>query len=90
MHIFKRPRFYITGAFLAALSLLALVPVETSIRVPGLLTAPSAVALHAPDPAKFIRAHAVAGMKVKQGELLFELSSPQLDFELAQTEVQLW
>jgi putative peptide zinc metalloprotease protein len=77
------------GGLTAAVVLLLTVP------WPGAVTAPAVVG-YAPrtivrtESAGFLRAiHVCAGDVVEQGQLLAELANPDLDFELAELEVQI-
>ncbi|MEP9315888.1 biotin/lipoyl-binding protein [Pseudomonas sp. LABIM340] len=71
----------VIGLGLALLALLALlvVPWRSAVEVPAQLEATRAVALHAPAAARVGRLLVRDGQTVEQGELLLELTSPDLD-----------
>ncbi len=84
--IYYSRRFLVTGGVVVALVVLAFVPLSTSVRLPAVMAASEEARIHAPFPA-FIKEMKVSeGKKVEQGDPLFVLNSPNLDFQLAKAE----
>ncbi|WP_280351750.1 biotin/lipoyl-binding protein [Pseudomonas sp. BN414] len=69
----------LTGAGLLLVLILLALPWRSSVEVPALLEASRATALHAPVAARLKQLHVKDGQAVKQGDLLLELESPDLD-----------
>ncbi|MGR7921640.1 efflux RND transporter periplasmic adaptor subunit [Zobellella denitrificans] len=80
----------VAGLLLAGLALL-LYPWRSQVSMPAMLEAAASSALHAPFPARVKAVLAHNGQQVKAGDLLLELSSPDLDYQLqlARREVDL-
>lgn len=83
--------FLIVGAFV-----IALLPLDQHIHAPAVLTPMSAAPLVSGDPARIDVVHVKPGQMVKAGDILFELSAPELaagqaerDARKAQLEGQL-
>lgn len=67
----------------------AAVPWNTQVAVPAVLQAADYAVLFPPTPAQIVAVHAAEGQEVAAGETLFELRSPELDYQIAQTERQI-
>ncbi|MFV3077984.1 HlyD family efflux transporter periplasmic adaptor subunit [Niveispirillum fermenti] len=78
-----------TGAGLAGLLLLALVPVAGTVSVPAVWRAADFTNLHAPVPARIIEVAARPGQPVAAGDLLLRLQSPELENRLAQADLRI-
>ncbi|EFL90993.1 HlyD family efflux transporter periplasmic adaptor subunit [Ahrensia sp. R2A130] len=89
--IMAAKRILITGSVLAGLTIAAIIPWSTQIRVPSLMTAGHEQALYAPFPAVVQRVTAREGDVVAQGDVVFVLDAPQLrlDLKLAQEQATL-
>ncbi|MEM1318445.1 MAG: biotin/lipoyl-binding protein, partial [Pseudomonadota bacterium] len=84
-------RIFVTGSVLAGLTVAAIIPWSTQIRVPSLMTAGHEQALYAPFPARVQTVAAHDGDMVSKGDIVFVLDAPQLrlDLKLAQEQVTL-
>lgn len=84
-------RILVTGSVLAGLTVAAIIPWSTQIRVPSLMTASHEQALYAPFPARVQTVAAREGDMVAKGDIVFVLDAPQLrlDLKLAQEQVTL-
>ncbi len=71
----------------AAIALLC-VPWQTHLIVPGLLHAQAESTLYSPQPAQVRKVWVHEGETVKAGQVIMELSSPDLDFKIATSERQ--
>ncbi len=71
-----------SGLILAAVLLVLLFPWRGSIRIPAVLEAESVSVLYAPIAAQVKTRYVTDGQRVKAGELLLELASPDLDYRL--------
>ncbi|MBB3808172.1 efflux RND transporter periplasmic adaptor subunit [Pseudochelatococcus contaminans] len=71
----------LTGLFLIAL----LIPWQTSVHAPALLSAQSRVRQYAEVPGRVTRVLVKVGDKVAAGDPLVELGSPDIDYRLAQS-----
>ena len=81
-------RLYITAALLAVLAAVLLVPMPYMVRIPAMLTAANQAPAFAPQPARIdaIRVH--QGDKVRAGQLLMQLSVPEIDQQLQNSRDQ--
>lgn len=68
-----------------ALVLLALVPWQSTIRVPAILEAEQHAVLYPDQPAIVTTIHVQAGDEVAVGDLLVEMRAPALEYEMRQT-----
>ncbi len=66
------------------LLVLALLPLDRHVHAPAILTPISAAPLVSGDPARIDRVHVKPGQIVKAGDILFELSAPELAAGLAE------
>lgn len=71
-------------SWLIPLLLLALlfIPWQSHLLVPGLLRADAEFTLYSPQPARVLRVVAREGESVRAGQILVELTSPDLDFKI--------
>lgn len=70
------------GGALLGLALILLLPWRSTVDIPAQLEAAGNTALYAPLPARLKRVQVQDGQSVKQGDLLLELESPDLDSRL--------
>lgn len=69
-------------ALLAVVFLFGLVPVQTSVEVPAVIHSHSYKRLYATAPAQINEIQVANGQRVKKDDLLFRLSSPQLEYSI--------
>ena len=83
-----RPNLNILASLtmLAAAGWAVAVPWNTRVVVPAVMQAADYAVLYPPAPAEVVAVHAVEGQEVEAGAPLFELRSPELDYQIAQTE----
>ncbi len=70
--------------FLLGVTLLAFLPLDRHVHAPAILTPIDAVPLVSGNPARIDVVHVKPGQIVKAGEILFELSAPELEAGLAE------
>lgn len=75
-------RFWLTASVASGLALLAIIPWSTQISVPSLLTVQQEQTLFAPSPARIATMNLVDGTRVRQGDVLLQLSAPRLEQDL--------
>lgn len=68
---------------------MAFVPLSASVRAPALLQAAQQVRLLAPVGAQLVSIETTDGQEVRQGSLLFQLRSPELQHEIERLRQQL-
>ncbi len=79
------PRTLRAGAFAAIALALTALPWRTDVRIPAVLEASGHISLYVHRPAIVAARHAASGDTVSTGDILFELRSPALEFDIAQT-----
>ena len=83
----KRSR--ITAAFVALAALIFFIPWQSDVRAPAVLTAQEYRAIYPPVPATINSVHVSPGAKVKEGDLLVQLSAPDLDHQIEKARLDL-
>ena len=78
-NIMSKKRFWISSAVTASLVTLAVIPWSTKISIPSMMTAEKEQSIFAPFPAQVTSFNIENGTTVKKGQLLFQLSAPQLE-----------
>ncbi|MGI9424840.1 MAG: biotin/lipoyl-binding protein [Hyphomicrobiaceae bacterium] len=80
-----------TALCLAALIALVTIPWSGNVQIPAVIQAAKSQPIHAPQAALLTKVHVSVGQKVKKGQLLFSLTSGDLDnqLELVDTELAL-
>ena len=68
---------------------LLFIPWQSHLLVPGLLRADAEFTLYSPQPAQVKRVQVHEGETVEAGQVLLELTSPDLDFKIANAERRL-
>ncbi len=81
----SRRSFVPMGAFLAVLAL-ALIPWQSRVKAPAMLKAERQVGLYATSSGRIERIMVNEGQAVAEGAPLLDLTSPDLDYRLAQVE----
>ena len=71
------------------LVLLAVCPWSRSVNIPAVARIEGVVSLYAPVPARLAGFETVEGKRVRQGEVLFQLVSPDLEDELLRVHAEL-
>lgn len=79
-------RFYPAWLLPIGLLILLFIPWQTRLLAPGLLQSAAEYTLYSTQPAQVKRILTQEGNKVDQGQVLLELTSPDLDFKIADTE----
>lgn len=74
---------------LAGLAILALLPLDRHVSAPAILTPLSAAPLVSGEAARIDRVAVVPGQRVKAGQVLFELSAPELAASNAQQDARM-
>jgi len=72
----------ITLFLLFLITLIAFIPIPNSIEIPVMLHAKNYVKLYSPIPAKIDRLMITEGQRVEKGDILFQLSSYDLDHNI--------
>ncbi len=80
--LMKHFRTLVTLALFLGLAALFVLPLQTTVQAPAMLTLAQRQAIHAPV-AGVLLALPTPGQGVRQGEALFRLRSPDIDFQLA-------
>lgn len=84
--ICQTKRSLITASVLAILAILALVPWNSTISFQALASAQTEQQVFAPTPAHVARVFIQNDQHVERGDILAQLTSPDLNFNLTQTE----
>lgn len=63
-------------------------PLRVSLEVPAVLMVKQEQTLYAPDAGIIVKHPVAGGSRVAQGEILLELSSPELDYQLRKIQIQ--
>ena len=87
--ILKNIKGRIVLGFLCALLCLAFLPLDTKIKVPGVLHAKDYASLYAPVPAEIAKFHVQNGDQVQKGDILVSLESRDLEIEIQKSLIQL-
>jgi putative peptide zinc metalloprotease protein len=82
-----RGKFWLTG--LVVLIILAFLPVDTHVSAPAILSPIGAAPIVSGDPALIDAVRVTNGQRVKAGDVLFELSAPELDASRAGTDARI-
>ena len=77
-----RAIFASTAGLLIPVLLLSLLPWRDAIRAPGVIESVSANAVFSGTAGRLVALHARNGDRVKAGQLIAQLSNPELDFEV--------
>lgn len=83
--IIKRPRFYITISLLFMLVAALIYPWNTSIVIPAVYESQKETTLYAVSSGYIENNLMEKGVAVKEGDILMNLSSPELEFEIKTT-----
>ncbi|MEM8772434.1 MAG: site-2 protease family protein [Pseudomonadota bacterium] len=83
--ILERGRIAWPAAMVAVTFLGAIVPWQTTIRMPAVMEAQNQISLYPARAAQVDKIHAQPGDRVEKGDILIEFVSPDLNFELGQT-----
>lgn len=84
----RSPRLVRMAAAVAILSVLALVPLDGRVTAQGVLRPSGYFSIFAPEAARVISMPVPHGDRVSQDDILIELESPDLEFQLSAKEVQ--
>lgn len=82
-------RMAVTASLFAALVLFAFVPWSQTVYVPAVLGAGDAVRVFPTRPARVEKVHVKSGDVVEKGAVLVQMWSPDIDSEMARTEISL-
>ena len=74
---------------IAAGLLLSLIPAQGTIEIPAVLHARDYARLYSPAAARIEEIRAVQDLRVKEGDLLFRLFAPDVDYKIARAEQHL-
>ena len=84
--IMSAKRFWISSTVACGLVTLFIIPWSTQITIPSLMTAEKEQSIFAPFPAQISAFDVKDGDVVEKGDLLFQLTAPQLDQDMALAE----
>jgi putative peptide zinc metalloprotease protein len=73
----RRGKFWLAG--LAGLALFAVLPLDRHVSAPAILAPIAAAPIVAGDPSRVDKVHVTNGQRVRAGDILFELSAPELE-----------
>jgi putative peptide zinc metalloprotease protein len=82
-------RSMITGCVALGAIVLLVLPLQTNVDVPAVLTSRREMRIFTPMPAEISQIHVVDGAKVQAGDVLFTLHSPDIRFELKRTQMKI-
>lgn len=85
----KTKRSVITASVLATLALLAFVPWSGTVSFQAVVSADRETQIFSPRPAYVRMVHVIDDKIVDKGDIMIELTSPDLDFEVTQTQRQI-
>ncbi|MDD5388270.1 MAG: HlyD family efflux transporter periplasmic adaptor subunit [Gallionellaceae bacterium] len=86
--IMKHPRSWATLAVFVLLAAAFALPLQTTVRAPAMLTLEARQAIYAPLAGVAQAPLPVVGQTLRQGETLFRLRSPDIDFQLAHARLR--
>lgn len=86
--IMKHPRSWASLALFAALAAALALPLQTTLQAPAMLTLAARQAIHAPVAGVLQAPLPQVGQALRQGEALFRLRSPDIDFQLAHARLR--
>jgi putative peptide zinc metalloprotease protein len=82
-------RSMITGCVALGAIIVLVLPLQTNVDVPAVLTSKREMRIFTPMPAEIAQIHVVDGAKVQAGDVLFTLYSPDIGFELKRTQMKI-
>ncbi len=82
-------RSIITASVVTSMLVLVVLPLQTGVYVPAILSARREIKVFTPVAAEIVSIHVVDGARVKMGDTLFKLKSPDIDFELKRSLMKL-
>ncbi len=85
----KQKRSLITAGVTATLALLAFIPWSGSVSFQAIVASDHETQIFSPRPAYVRMVHVIDDKKVTKGDVMIELNSPDLDFEMTQTQRQI-
>jgi len=83
----SKKRSYLTAMLCCLALFIIFVPFERSLVVPAMIKASLEMPLLSPTEARLQKRDITSGQNVEKDQKLFELSSPELDYELKMTEI---
>lgn len=87
--ILSAPRALVPAAALLLLLLAFFVPWRTNIILPAIVHAKLQETVYPPSPSRIVALHIAEGMTVEEGDILAELDSPELDFQIKKSRQDL-
>lgn len=84
--ILQTKRSWITGGVVAAMLLVAFIPWSGTVTFQAVAAAERETQVFSPRPAYVRMIHVVNDKRVDKGDVIAELASPDLDFEITQTQ----
>ncbi len=87
--IMVSPRARKTGAIVAGLLLLALLPLDRHVNVPAVLMAGEEWRAFAPEPSRIASVNLRVGQRVSKGDVLLILAAPDLEQEARAAQIKL-
>lgn len=84
--IAQTKRSMITAGVVAVIALLAFVPWSGTVSFQAVVAADTEMQIFSPRPAYVRKVHVADDQHVSKGDVIVELSSPDLDFEITQTQ----
>lgn len=85
----KTKRSYLSFAITCGFLLICIVPWSSTVKIPAVLEADDHVQIFPQDAGKITALHLTDGQRVLKGDVLAELTSPALEFELKQTKYRI-
>jgi len=85
----KQKRSLVTACVAAGLVLLAFIPWSGTVYFQAIVAADHETQIFSPRPAYVRMVHVIDDKKVTKGDIMIELTSPDLDFEMTQTQRQI-
>ncbi|PKU25887.1 HlyD family efflux transporter periplasmic adaptor subunit [Telmatospirillum siberiense] len=86
LRLVARRRGLISSGILAGLFLAAIIPWNNRVQAPAMLKASEHAAIYAPAPARVASIAVTDGQHVEAGQTLAQFDTPDLDYQLAQSE----
>ena len=85
-NVIESKRSYVTLTCVCALLLLCVIPWSSTLKVPAIMEASDHVQLYPHEAGKITAIHLNNGDEVEKGDVLIELTSPSIVFDLDQTK----
>ncbi len=84
--IMKTNRTKITAALTVMMVALFVTPWSSKVKVPAIITAENQSSIHPLADGQIVKIHITEGQQVRQGQILLELRSPLLSFQIQQSK----